>query len=141
MLIKPMGCLFLFMDYYVDSSLYFCVFKIYLEIMKFDYQVIVVGGGHAGCEAASAIGNMGLEVLLVTMDLNKLAQMSCNPAVGGIAKGQIVREMMPWVDLWGSLQMLRPSSFGCSTAPKDQPCGVPGLNVIEWCFPGNGGKF
>lgn len=61
--------------------------------MKFDYDVIVVGGGHAGCEAASAIGNLGLSVLLVSMDLNKLAQMSCNPAIGGIAKGQIVREI------------------------------------------------
>jgi len=61
--------------------------------MSFDYDVIIVGGGHAGCEAAAAVGNMGLEVLLITMDLTKLAQMSCNPAVGGIAKGQIVREI------------------------------------------------
>jgi len=61
--------------------------------MKFDYDIIVVGGGHAGCEAVSAAGNLGLKVLLITMDLNKLAQMSCNPAVGGIAKGQIVREI------------------------------------------------
>lgn len=61
--------------------------------MKFEYDIIVVGGGHAGCEAASAIGNLGLSVLLVSMDLNKLAQMSCNPAIGGIAKGQIVREI------------------------------------------------
>jgi tRNA uridine 5-carboxymethylaminomethyl modification enzyme len=61
--------------------------------MKFEYDIIVVGGGHAGCEAASAIGNLGLSVLLISMDLNKLAQMSCNPAVGGIAKGQIVREI------------------------------------------------
>ncbi len=61
--------------------------------MKFVYDIIVVGGGHAGCEAASAAGNLGLKVLLITMDLNKLAQMSCNPAVGGIAKGQIVREI------------------------------------------------
>lgn len=61
--------------------------------MNFDYDIIVVGGGHAGCEAASAAGNLGLKVLLITMDLNKLAQMSCNPAVGGIAKGQIVREI------------------------------------------------
>ena len=61
--------------------------------MTFEYDVIVVGGGHAGCEAAAAVGNLGLQVLLVTMDLNKIAQMSCNPAVGGIAKGQIVREI------------------------------------------------
>ncbi len=61
--------------------------------MKFEYDVIVVGGGHAGCECASAVGNIGLQVLLISMDLNKLAQMSCNPAIGGIAKGQIVREI------------------------------------------------
>ena len=57
------------------------------------YDVIVVGGGHAGCEAAMAAANMGSSVLLITMDMNKFAQMSCNPAVGGIAKGQIVREI------------------------------------------------
>lgn len=61
--------------------------------MKFSYDVIVVGAGHAGCEAAAAAANMGSETLLITMDMNKIAQMSCNPAVGGIAKGQIVREI------------------------------------------------
>lgn len=61
--------------------------------MKFDYDVIVVGGGHAGCEAAAAAANLGSRTLLITMDMNKIAQMSCNPAVGGIAKGQIVREI------------------------------------------------
>ena len=61
--------------------------------MKFDYDVIVIGGGHAGCEAATAAANMGAKTCLVTMDMNKVAQMSCNPAVGGIAKGQIVREI------------------------------------------------
>jgi len=57
------------------------------------YDVIVVGAGHAGCEAAAAAANMGSKVLLVTMDMNKIAQMSCNPAMGGIAKGQIVKEI------------------------------------------------
>ncbi|HHT60859.1 MAG: tRNA uridine-5-carboxymethylaminomethyl(34) synthesis enzyme MnmG [Paludibacteraceae bacterium] len=61
--------------------------------MLFNYDVIVVGGGHAGCEAACAAANMGSKTLLITMDMNKIAQMSCNPAIGGIAKGQIVREI------------------------------------------------
>ena len=61
--------------------------------MILKYDVIVIGGGHAGCEAASAAARMGAKTCLVTMDMNKLAQMSCNPAVGGIAKGQIVREI------------------------------------------------
>src|ERR1700722_15759721 len=58
-----------------------------------EYDVIVVGGGHAGCEAAAAAANMGCKVLLVTMNMQTIAQMSCNPAMGGIAKGQIVREI------------------------------------------------
>ena len=62
-------------------------------IMLFNYDVIVVGAGHAGCEAACAAANMGAKTCLITMDMNKIAQMSCNPAVGGIAKGQIVREI------------------------------------------------
>ena len=61
--------------------------------MNQNYDVIVIGGGHAGCEAATASANMGSRTLLITMDMNKIAQMSCNPAVGGIAKGQIVREI------------------------------------------------
>ena len=59
----------------------------------FNYDVIVIGAGHAGCEAASAAANMGAATCLITMDMNKIGQMSCNPAVGGIAKGQIVREI------------------------------------------------
>lgn len=61
--------------------------------MRFDFDIIVVGGGHAGCEAAAAAARLGAEVLLITMDMTKYASMSCNPAVGGVAKGQIVREI------------------------------------------------
>jgi tRNA uridine 5-carboxymethylaminomethyl modification enzyme len=61
--------------------------------MNFKYDVIVIGGGHAGCEAATAAANIGAKTCLITMDMNKIAQMSCNPAIGGIAKGQIVREI------------------------------------------------
>ena len=58
-----------------------------------EYDIIVVGAGHAGCEAAAAAANMGNKVLLVTMNMRTIAQMSCNPAMGGIAKGQILREI------------------------------------------------
>ena len=61
--------------------------------MRFDYDIIVIGGGHAGCEAAAAAARLGAETLLITMDMTKYAGMSCNPAVGGVAKGQIVREI------------------------------------------------
>src|ERR1043165_801178 len=58
-----------------------------------DYDIIVVGAGHAGCEAAAAAANMGSKVMLITMNMQTIGQMSCNPAMGGIAKGQIVREI------------------------------------------------
>ena len=61
--------------------------------MTLDYDIIVIGGGHAGCEAASAAARLGSRTLLLTMDMAKMASMSCNPAVGGVAKGQIVREI------------------------------------------------
>ena len=61
--------------------------------MTLDYDIIVIGGGHAGCEAASAAARLGSRTLLLTMDMGKMASMSCNPAVGGVAKGQIVREI------------------------------------------------
>lgn len=71
--------------------MYLCICNI--VFMKFEYDVIVIGGGHAGCEAAAAAANLGSKTLLITMDMNKIAQMSCNPAIGGIAKGQIIREI------------------------------------------------
>ncbi len=61
--------------------------------MRTEYDIIVVGGGHAGCEAAAAAANLGSRTLLISMDMSKFASMSCNPAVGGVAKGQIVREI------------------------------------------------
>ncbi len=73
---------------------YLCTLdEIKYENMQMNYDVIVVGGGHAGCEAAAAAANLGSKTLLISMDMNKIAQMSCNPAIGGIAKGQIVREI------------------------------------------------
>ena len=65
----------------------------YLRAMFSQYDVIVVGAGHAGCEAAAAAANLGSKTLLITMNMQTIAQMSCNPAMGGIAKGQIVREV------------------------------------------------
>ena len=62
-------------------------------LMKLIFDVIVVGAGHAGCEAATAAAKLGAKTCLITIDMNKIAQMSCNPAIGGIAKGQIVREI------------------------------------------------
>jgi tRNA uridine 5-carboxymethylaminomethyl modification enzyme len=92
------------------------------------YDVIVVGGGHAGCEAANAAGILGSKVLLITMDINRVAQMSCNPAVGGIAKGQIVREidalggMMGKITDFSSLQfrMLNRSKGPAMWSPRAQ---------------------
>ena len=83
--------------------------------MVLHYDIIVVGGGHAGCEAASAAARLGSRTLLVTMDMTKLADMSCNPAVGGVAKGQIVRESRC---LGG--QMGRIPTYGCPV-PHAQP--------------------
>lgn len=76
-------------------SLIYTIFahKFLYRTMIFNYDVIVVGAGHAGCEAAAATANLGVKTCLITMDMNKIAQMSCNPAIGGIAKGQIVREI------------------------------------------------
>ena len=90
--------------------------------MTFNYDVIVVGAGHAGCEAAAAAANMGSKTLLITMDMNKIAQMSCNPAVGGIAKGQIVREIDA---LGGYMGIVTGPSFTSSTfmsAPNVPVC-------------------
>ena len=89
--------------------------------MTFKYDVIVVGAGHAGCEAACAAANLGSKTLLITMDMNKIAQMSCNPAIGGIAKGQIVREIDA---LGGNTGIVTDKTAIQFRMLKDLPCGV-----------------
>lgn len=74
---------------YLPQNHYLCI----VMDTTFHYDVIVIGAGHAGCEAACSAARMGARTVVITMDMNKIAQMSCNPAVGGIAKGQIVREV------------------------------------------------
>jgi pyruvate/2-oxoglutarate dehydrogenase complex dihydrolipoamide dehydrogenase (E3) component len=103
------------------------------------YNVIVVGAGHAGCEAAAAAANLGSKVLLITMDMNKIAQMSCNPAMGGIAKGQIVREIDALGGYSGIVyQINQRFSSACLIFQKDLRCGVPGHKMIAWYFLPNG---
>ncbi len=92
--------------------------------MTFNYDVIVVGAGHAGCEAAAAAANLGSKTLLITMDMNKIAQMSCNPAVGGIAKGQIVREIDALGGYMGIVTDKTAIQFRMLNRVKVLPCGA-----------------
>ena len=106
--------------------------------MEFRYDIIVVGGGHAGCEAAHAAAVIGARTLLVTMDMTKLAQMSCNPAMGGIAKGQIIREIDALGGMSGivtdrsmiQFRMLNRSKGPAMWSPRAQ-CDRQGFS-IEW---------
>ena len=98
------------------------------------YDIIVVGGGHAGCEAAMAAATLGSSVLLITMDMTGFARMSCNPAVGGIAKGQIVREIDALGGWTGVVTDRSTLQFRMLNRSKGPRCGVPGLSAIKSSF-------
>ena len=105
------------------------------------YDIIVVGGGHAGSEAAAAAANLGSKTLLVTMDMTKFGQMSCNPAMGGVAKGQIIRE----IDALGGYSAIVTDkqlfNFACSINQKVLLCGVREHNATVCNFLSNGEKY
>ena len=98
--------------------------------MTFEYDVLVIGGGHAGCEAAHAAARLGVRTCLITMDMNKIAQMSCNPAVGGIAKGQIVREIDALGGMMGIVTDRCSIQFRMLNRSKALPCGAHAVRPI-----------
>ena len=100
-------------------------------MFKEKYDVIVVGAGHAGSEAAAAAANMGSKTLLITMNLQNIAQMSCNPAMGGIAKGQIVREIDALGGYSGIVTDNSAVQYKMLNKSKVLPCGVPEHSRIE----------
>ena len=98
---------------------------------KQKYDLVVVGGGHAGCEAAYAAGTMGSKVLMITQSLETIARMSCNPAMGGIAKGQIIREIDALGGMTGVVTDESTIQFRMLNKSRDPLCGVQELNVTE----------
>ena len=102
--------------------------------MTLEYDIIVIGGGHAGCEAASASARLGSRTLLLTMDMSKMASMSCNPAVGGVAKGQIVREIDALGGQMGRITDLTAIQFRMLNRSKGAAMWSPVHNVIKTRF-------
>ena len=102
--------------------------------LEAEFDVIVVGAGHAGTEAAVAAARAGARVAIVTSALETIGQMSCNPAIGGVAKGTVVREVDALGGIMGRATDLRRSSSGCSTAARDPRCGLRARNAIAGCI-------
>lgn len=107
--------------------------------MILEYDIIVIGGGHAGCEAASAAARLGSRTLLLTMVMTKMASMSCNPAVGGVAKGQIIREIDALGGQMGRITDLTTIQFRMLTVRRAPPCGVRAPNATNRASQPNGG--
>lgn len=107
----------------------------------FNYDVVVVGAGHAGCEAAAAAAGMGAKTCLITMDMNKIAQMSCNPAIGGIAKGQIVREIDALGGFTGLVTDRASIQFRMLNRSKGPPCGARAPSATACASSRNGARF
>ncbi|MDE6694595.1 MAG: FAD-dependent oxidoreductase, partial [Bacteroidales bacterium] len=102
--------------------------------MGLNYDIIVVGGGHAGCEAAAAAANLGSRVLLVSMQIDRLAYMSCNPAMGGVAKGQIVREIDAMGGYSGIVTDRSTLQFRMLNRSKGPAMWSPRAQCDMWCF-------